>query len=515
MSKEPTACNELRVLLQLVTTRDRDIAISMLARSGIEAEACEDAAALAREMSAGTGVVVIAEEVLDDQGYGRVLQTLRSQPPWSDLPIIVAARSGAEALESNEAIEQLGNVTVLERPMRVSSLASSVQSALKARKRQYQLRATLEGLREADQRKTEFLATMAHELRNPLAPLRTALNIVSTQHPTPEKRKALLAMMDRQVTHMVHLIDDLMEVSRVTHGKIALRSSTLALDDVVRGAVEVTRPLITAAHQRLLVELPPEACHVLGDEVRLAQVFSNLLNNASKFTPPGGDIRISMSQDQKTVRVRVIDSGIGIPGDMLEAVFGMFVQITGTQRAVHAGLGIGLTLVRSLVELHGGRVYASSAGNNKGTTMTVELPRVAAAEEENTAADAGTKWNSAERQKVLVVDDNRDAADSLAQLLELLGANALVAYGGEEALDAMNASRPTLAFVDIGMPGMNGYQVASRVRATDTLAGTVLIALTGWGQSTDRERILNSGFDHHLIKPADIQTLTQLLNAFA
>ena len=515
MNKALTAPTELRVLLQLVTSRDTDIAIAMLARSGIVAEACEDAAALAKEMAEGTGAVVIAEEVLDDQGYGRVLHALRSQPPWSDLPVIVAARSGAEALESSEAIEQLGNVTVLERPMRVSSLASSVQSALKARKRQYQLRSTLEGLREADQRKTEFLATMAHELRNPLAPLRTALNIVSTQQPTPEKRKALHAMMDRQVTHMVHLIDDLMEVSRVTHGKIALRTSVIALGDVVRDAVEVTRPLITAAHQNLLLELPPVACHVLGDEVRLAQVFSNLLNNASKFTPSKGNIRVSMNWDEETVRVQVIDSGIGIPEDMLETVFGMFVQITGTQRAVHAGLGIGLTLVRSLVELHGGRVYASSAGTNEGTTMTVELPRVVAPESENTAASDGAEWNTAARQKVLVVDDNRDAADSLAQLLELLGANASVAYGGEEALNVMMSSHPAVAFVDIGMPGMNGYEVASKIRATDTLAGTVLIALTGWGQATDRERILNSGFDHHLIKPADIQTLTQLLNSFA
>jgi len=512
MSQAPLQANELRVLLKLATTKDTDIVTSMLSRSGIVAHACQDAASLAREIAVGTGAVVIAEEVLDNHEHERVLAALRSQPPWSDLPVILAARSGTETLELSEAIAQLGNVTILERPMRVSSLVSSVQTALGARKRQYQLRATLDGLREADERKTEFLATLAHELRNPLAPLRTALNIVSNQQLDPEKLKSLHAMMDRQVTHMVRLIDDLMEVSRMTRGKIALQPKVLSLGDVVRDAVEVNKPMITAARQFVFLDLPPQACHVHGDEVRLTQVFSNLLNNASKFTPSNGSIRVSVSATEDTVRVHVTDSGIGIPEEMLESVFGMFVQINGSMRAAQAGLGIGLTLVRSLVELHGGRVHASSAGNNEGTTMTVELPRVVPPALDHAPTRAHGECTGAGRHTILVVDDNRDAADSLAQLLGLLGARTTVAYSGSEALKIMTASPPSLAFVDIGMPVMNGYQLAAEIRGNDALAGMALIALTGWGQTTDRERILNAGFDQHLIKPADIEQLTQLLN---
>lgn len=513
MNPETGQASELRVLLKLATSRDTAIVVSMLSRSGIVAHACPGAAALAQEIAEGTGAVVLAEEVLDDQDFERVLIALRSQPPWSDLPVILAARSGIETLEVSEAIAQLGNVTILERPMRVTSLVSSVQTALAARKRQYQLRATLDGLREADERKTEFLATLAHELRNPLAPLRTALNIVSNQNPGPEKLRSLHAMMDRQVTHMVRLIDDLMEVSRMTRGKIALRPRVLSLNDVVRDAVEVNKPMITAAHQSVFLDLPPQACHVRGDEVRLTQVFSNLLNNASKFTPSDGSIRVSVSAMEGTVRVRVTDSGMGIPEEMLETVFGMFVQINGTMRAAQAGLGIGLTLVRSLVELHGGRVYASSSGNNEGTTLTVELPKVPPPAIDREPASAPEAWSGAGRHKILIVDDNRDAADSLAQLLQLLGARTTVAYSGTDALKIMTESPPSIAFVDIGMPVMNGYQLAAKVRGNDLLAGVALIALTGWGQATDRERILNAGFDHHLIKPASIEQLTQLLNS--
>lgn len=505
--------DEMRVLLLLATPEDTDAVISMLDRSGVAAEACSDVASLAQGVAAGAGAVLIAESVPHDQDYGRVLAALQSQPPWSDLPVIVATRSGIEALETLDAIDQLGHVTILDKPMRVSPLVSSVQTALGARKRQYQLRSTLNGLRESDERKTEFLATLAHELRNPLAPLRTALNIVSNQNPDPEELQALHAMMDRQVTHMVRLIDDLMEVSRMTRGKIALRFGVVELNDVVRDAVELNKPLTAAAQQTVFLNLPSHACHVHGDEVRLTQIVSNLLNNASKFTPPEGAIHVSVSAVEDKVCVHVIDSGIGIPEDMLESVFGMFVQINGAMRAARAGLGIGLTLVRSLVELHGGRVHASSLGAGSGTTLTVELPRVAAPASENTPAPANAAWTTANSQRILVVDDNRDAADSLAQLLGFLGATAMVAYSGEEALRIMVASPPSVAFLDIGMPVMNGYQLAANIRRNDLLAGVSLIALTGWGQDTDRVRILNAGFDQHLIKPADIQQLTQLLNA--
>ncbi|MGS5087034.1 ATP-binding protein [Hydrogenophaga sp. A37] len=505
--------NELRVLLKLVTAKDTAIVLPLLARSGIAALACSDAASMAKEISGGAGAVVIAEEAIDGQGIEPVLSCLQSQPPWSDLPVIVVARSGLDSPAITGAIGTLGNVTVLERPMRVTTLVSTVRSALVARKRQYQLRSTLDGLREADQRKTEFLATLAHELRNPLAPLRTALTIVSKQQLEPDKLQALYAMMDRQVTHMVRLIDDLMEVSRISRGKITLRTAAIAVDSVLRDAVEVNRPLLADASQQLVLDLPEEPCHVRGDAVRLTQVFANLLNNASKFTPSEGHIRVSMRSDEKIVRVQVTDTGIGIPEDMLEAVFGMFVQIHSSLRGAQGGLGVGLTLARSLVELHGGRISVTSPGPHAGTTVTVELPRVAAPVNPHTSDASTEEGNVGEGHQILVVDDNRDAADSLAQLFAALGAKVSVAYGGEEALSAMAAALPSIAFIDIGMPVMDGYELAARIRASASFSGVVLVALTGWGQATDRERILNSGFDHHLIKPADVQQLIRLLQS--
>lgn len=512
MTELATRASELRVLLRMVTTKDASMVIRLLARSGIEAESCPDAAGLAAQMSAGAGAVVIAEEVLADQGFGRVMLALRAQPAWSDVPVIVVARSGLDSLAITEAVEQLANLTVLERPMRASSLVSSVRTALAARKRQYQLRATLEGLHEADQRKTEFLATLAHELRNPLAPLRTGLTILSRMNPSAEKAQSLYAMMERQLTHMVRLIDDLMEVSRITRGKIELQATPVALDRVVLDAVEVSKPLFVAAEQDLVLDLHCATCDVHGDAVRLTQVFANLLNNASKYTPPGGRIGVTMRSDARSVQVQITDTGIGIPPHMLESVFDMFVQVSGTSRAAQGGLGIGLTLVRSLVELHGGSVRASSGGAGSGTTMTVELPLVVpAAAATSEPSSPAVRNNAASGHHIFVVDDNRDAADSLAHLLGLMGASTSVAYGAREALTAMSAHPPTVAFIDIGMPVMDGYELANRIRATDALAGAVLIALTGWGQATDRERIMAAGFDHHLLKPADIHELARVL----
>jgi two-component system, sensor histidine kinase len=289
----------------------------------------------------------------------------------------------------------------------------------------------------------------------------------------------------------------------------------VTLDLVVRDAVEVSKPLIVAARQDLILDIPPVALTVHGDAVRLTQVFANLLNNASKFTPPEGVIRVSLTSDGKNARVQVTDTGVGIPEDKLDSVFDMFAQINDTSRTAQGGLGIGLTLVRSLVELHGGRVSASSPGVHAGTAMTVELPLMASPVVERTVSAPSTMEDVAKGHRILVVDDNRDAADSLAELLELMGASVSVAYGGEEALEAMTACPPTIAFLDIGMPVMDGYELAARVRASDALAGVTLIALSGWGQPTDRQRIMAAGFDHHLIKPADMQQLAVLLQTVA
>ncbi|NIM43644.1 MAG: response regulator [Hydrogenophaga sp.] len=495
------------------TARDGAMAVRVLSRAGVAAEACQDAAEMARRLREGAGVLLIAEEVLSDEAFADVKQLLLGQEPWSDLPVLVLARAGIDSLAITDALQELANVTVLERPMRVSSLVSATLSALAARRRQYQLRGTLTGLREADQRKTEFLATLAHELRNPLAPLRTGLELLAKKNRDAEE-DWIHALMSRQVNHMVRLIDDLMEVSRITRGKIPLQFAPVALQDVLRHAVELSQPLIEAHAHRLVTDVADKPVVVHGDSVRLTQVFSNLLNNAAKYTPRGGQLGLSLVRDGADACVTVSDSGPGIPQDMLDAVFDMFVQVQDASRAAQGGLGIGLTLVKSLVELHGGTVKAESGSVPSGTHMVVRLPWAGAKASPPPVPTGGEALRArASRQHVLVVDDNQDAADTLAALLHTLGVAATAAYSGDRALQLMEECAPTVALLDIGMPGMDGFALAERIRCNAAWSPVTLVALTGWAQKADRERSAAARFDHHLVKPVDVDRLIEILNA--
>jgi signal transduction histidine kinase len=502
--------NEHRVLLKTVTGKDASMARAVLERAGITACACASVADLVRELGQGAGALLIAEETFSDSGIASLAAALQNQPPWSDIPVLILARTGADSAAIYEAMDRLANLTVIERPLRISALVSSLRSALRARRRQYELRGVLEGLREADQRKTEFLATLAHELRNPLAPLSTALAILLRNGLDAEAARPYYEMMGRQIDHMVRLINDLMEVSRITRGNIELRPELLALDRVVSDAIEVSRPLLDAAKHRLSVDIPEGDWTVRGDAVRLTQVFSNLLNNAAKYTPPGGDVMIRCERREARAAIHVRDNGAGVPADMLDAIFGMFVQVSGSARAVQGGLGIGLTLVKSLVELHGGTVRAHSAGVGKGTDIIVELPLTAAAAP-NAPSETQSALDASLRGRILIVDDNRDAADALAILLNDMGAVARVAYNGAAALEAAAELRPTVAILDIGMPGMDGCELAVQLRSVPENAGLTLIALTGWGQSGDRARIAAAGFHHHFLKPIELDQLVKVL----
>ena len=509
MTAHATAA-ELRVLLRMVTARDGTMVVDVLGRAGIRADICKDTADIANCLEEGVGALLIAEEVLGSPGFERVAEMLRSQPSWSDVPMIVLAKGGADSAAIGGLMHQVTSVSILERPLRVPSLVSSVRSALTARRKQYQLRATLIGLHEADRRKTEFLATLAHELRNPLAPLRTSLALLSRSHPPPEKAAAIYEIMDRQVIHMVRLIDDLMEVSRITRGKIALQLETVDLDKIVRDAIELSRPLLDASRHRLVTTIGPGPWAIRGDFVRLNQVFANLLNNAAKYTPEGGRVAIDMRREAGMARVTISDNGTGIAAPMLSAIFDMFVQVSDTARTAQGGLGIGLTLVKSLVELHGGSVTASSGGLGRGSSFVVQLPLVM-----GIRADAPRSRSAAATQRlahrVLVVDDNQEAADTLVELIDCLGAEARAAYDGEQALRVAIEYLPTVAFLDIGMPGMDGYELAARLRAMPALSDMKLVALTGWGQSGDRQKIAKAGFDEHLVKPAHIDQIEELL----
>ncbi|WP_326535271.1 hybrid sensor histidine kinase/response regulator [Pseudorhodoferax sp.] len=503
---------ERRILVRAATAKDALMTHAVLERAGLQAHSCATLTELVDELARGAGALVLAEEALADAAAGALTQALQQQPSWSDLPVLVLARQGADSRTVVEAMDSVANVTVIERPVRVAAFVSSVRSALRARTRQYVQRATLAGLRLADQRKTEFLATLAHELRNPLAPLQTAVTLLKRKRPSPDEAVRHYDMMRRQIDHMVRLVDDLMEISRITRGKIELASADIDLQQVLHDAVELSRPLIDGAQHRLELQLATGALPVRGDSVRLAQVFSNLLNNAAKYTPAGGHIVLAAQATDGQVVVTVRDNGIGIAPEMLDTVFDMFVQASGASKAAQGGLGIGLTLARSLVELQGGGIDAHSAGLGQGSAFTVRLPLQAP---QAVAATAAAPTPSTAALTALVVDDNRDAADSLAEFLQALGLDTGVAYSGAQALELLPSLRPDLAILDIGMPGMDGYELARRLRQLPEGGRTLLVALTGWGQQRDREATAAAGFDHHLVKPLDPDALLPILDRFS
>lgn len=369
-----------------------------------------------------------------------------------------------------------------------------------------------EKLREADRRKDEFLATLAHELRNPLAPIRNSLHILKLAGSDSGAAARVQDMLERQVNHMVRLVDDLMEVSRITRGKIELRKEHIELAAVVCSAVETSKPLIEAANHQLAISLPPDPVDLDADPVRLAQVLANLLNNAAKYTEDGGQIWLSAHVEETSAVVSVRDNGTGIRADMLPKIFDLFIQADRTYDRAQGGLGIGLTLVRSLVEMHGGTVEARSAGLGQGSEFVVRLPlarrHIASTREHHTEQLAAVA-----PLRILVVDDHRDSANSLGMLLKFLGADVHVCNDGPAALQALKTHRPAVVLLDIGMPGMDGYQVAQLARQQPECQNVTFIALTGWGQEKDRQLSSEAGFDHHLVKPVDLDALQKLLTS--
>ena len=377
---------------------------------------------------------------------------------------------------------------------------------------QRQVRDQAAALADLDRRKDEFLATLAHELRNPLAPIRNSLHILRMPGVDAGTVERSREMIERQVQQMVRLVDDLMDVSRIVQGKVELRWERIELAAVVARAVETARPVIDAKGHDLAISLPPESLPLEADPVRLAQVVGNLLTNAAKYTEPGGRLRLTARRDGDEAVLRVTDTGIGIAPDMLPRVFDLFVQVDPSATRSQSGLGIGLMLVKNLVGMHQGTVEAHSDGLGTGSEFVVRLPLVSPGRVPPEVPDEGGK--PGERQpgrRLLVVDDNVDAADSIATLLRLGGHEVRVAHGGATALAVVKDYRPEMVFLDIGMPGMDGYEVARRLRAHAGLEGVVLAALTGWGSPEDRRRTTEAGFDHHLVKPVEPAVLETLL----
>jgi signal transduction histidine kinase/DNA-binding response OmpR family regulator len=655
----------LRVLVLAPTEADAELTRSILSSARLACDVCRDLDAVAAEFASGAGAIVLTEEVFATDDSRKLVAAIASQPEWSDIPVVLLAGSSADA--TSRAMAHLGNVTVLERPVRITTLTSTLGAAIAARRRQYLLRdriaeltrtetslrnlthrlrlllraaalllsseqpaqtmgtlfshiaphfdlhayvymsveggdsmrlvscggiepgaasaitrldgsadplaplmrahgmranmffpliadgrllgvlsfatrsrdrfdeqeqgflrtiahyvtiaseraALMDELRETDRRKDEFLATLAHELRNPLAPIRNALHIMRLDADETTIAQAH-AMMERQLGHMVRLIDDLLDLSRITRGKLELRKEPVDLAAVIANAVETARPLIEAAGHELSVSLATAVGPIEADAVRLAQVVSNLLSNAAKYTDRGGRIVLTTRRGEREVAISVRDSGIGIPPESLPTVFDMFMQVDRSSDRSQGGLGIGLTLVKNLVEMHGGRVEAKSDGAGKGSEFIVHLPFASAATTPAVARESASPGKETSGcRRVLVADDNADAAFSMAAMLRLMGHDVRIVRNGAHALEEAARFRPDVALLDIGMPVMNGYEVARRIRRERWGGAVVLAALTGWGQDEDKRRAAEAGFDAHFTKPVDPNDIETLIARLA
>jgi signal transduction histidine kinase/CheY-like chemotaxis protein len=494
---------ERRIVICAPTGRDATLTARVLQSVGIHSIVCASNEELMRQLPLGAGALLLVEEVVSGAAMRPLAEYVASQPTWSDIPILLLTRSGADSLDVQRAVEHLGNVTLVERPVRTIALITATRSAVRARERQYQVR-------DADKRKDEFLATLAHELRNPLAPIRTSMGILKHLHPDSGQVTQVRNVVDRQVTHLTRLVDDLLDVARITSGKVMLKKGRITLQSVINHAVEISGSAMESKQHQLDVR-QPDAPHLLdADHARLVQSVANLLVNAAKFTPAGGHIVLRAEVAGLTVTFRVKDNGIGLEPASLAKIFDLFAQ-TPVPGEAPTGLGIGLSLARQFAEMHGGTLHAVSEGPGKGSEFVLAMPVVLEGEQPESPAPAAAAAAPAKAKKILVVDDNVDAANTLEALLGMDGFVVTTAYDGLAAVAAAGADRPDVVVMDIGMPGMNGYDAARLIRQQPGNEKVVLIALTGWGQSTDKNRASLAGFNHHLVKPVDYDRLMSCL----
>lgn len=384
--------------------------------------------------------------------------------------------------------------------------ASKIARDITQRKRNERL------LREADQQKDEFLATLAHELRNPLAPICAAAELLKNAKSLAPELRAATAILERQARHMTHLVDDLLDISRITSGRIRLQQETVEFGELLETLIETHLHSLQSARHRSTVTTPDTPVHVSADRVRLTQVLSNILHNAVKYTPPGGRIEIALRTEDRQAIVSVRDNGMGIPAERLEHIFEPFAQLDTSYEHGDGGLGIGLMLAKKLVELHRGSIEARSAGRGKGTEFLIRLPIVAAAPARHTSAPPRHSDPSASR-RVLIADDNHDAAVSLSMLLQALGHDTRVVHDGIEALEEAELFQPDIVLLDIGMPRLDGYETARKMKSRPWAAATRIVAVTGWGQETDRQRAKEAGFDRHFVKPVNLEALKELVSS--
>jgi signal transduction histidine kinase/CheY-like chemotaxis protein len=502
-----------RVLVLAPIGRDAELARRVLAEVGVRANTCATSHELCEELRRGAGVVLLTDECLTDSALSALAACVREQPPWSDIPFVVLATPGGGPRLEQRALKRvspLGNVSLLERPVRVMILMSAIETALRARRRQLEVRALLAELELAVHQRDQFLAMLGHELRNPIAALGYALELLGRAPPGGEASARQQSAIKRHVNHLGRLVDDLLDVARVTAGKIVIERKRVDIGELVRRCASSVEPAMRAQRLAVSTTIPPAPLVISGDPVRLEQVLVNLLTNAMKYTPSGGHVVILVEREGDEAVIRIEDDGIGIPTGMLSRIFDLFTQVDEALDRSRGGMGIGLTLVRRLVQLHDGTVSAESGHGRRGTRLIVRLPIDPAAVDETPLLAAVDDTAATEPRHVLLIEDNADIRESMQELLKSYGHRVEVAEDGPSGVEVALASRPEFALVDIGLPGMNGYEVARAIRASLGKA-VILAALTGYGQPGDRNRALEAGFDVHLTKPVSLEQMNELL----
>jgi signal transduction histidine kinase/CheY-like chemotaxis protein len=479
--------------------RDAELTCTLLAMHGIGVECCASASDLLAGIRDGAGCAVTTGEALDRELHRELQRWLATQPPWSDFPLIVLTSATGAARDTGL---DLGNMTILERPVAPQTLLAAVRAALRGRRRQYDAQAAIH-------QRDQFLAMLGHELRNPLAAIVLASEVLPAEHAPSAVLGKRLALVARQANHLTRLVNDLLDVARVTSGKLQLRREAVDLDMTIRDCVEAAEPRAREREIGFVLTLTAGAM-IEGDAGRLEQVIGNLLGNAIKYSPPGRTITVCTARSGDGCEVRVRDQGIGIAADMLPRVFDLFAQADASLDRAEGGLGIGLALVDRLVHLHRGTVSVSSAGIGKGSEFVVWLPLG-----DPPALPVGATGPQAALDRplrVVIVEDNRDLLELTQAVVESLGCATEIAIDGEEGLERIVATHPDLALVDVGLPKLDGYELARRVKQR-LAAPPTLIAVTGYGQRSDRTRALAAGFDDHITKPVRTETLQALIEA--
>ena len=489
---------------------DADLAVRFLQREAIEARAYANLRQLGAVLDESAGCLVLVEEALVASDIAALREAIAALPAWCDLPLILVARNVAALASATATVfPESGNVALLERPLNPHTLVSAVQVALRASGRQRQVGELIAQREQAVKLREEFIAMLAHELRNPLAPMRNALYIMRTRQLEDPVVLKSTEILDRQVNHVARLVDDLMDVARLERGKVNLQKQRIDLNRVVAAAVESCLQMVQDRGHHIAVHFGAEALPVDADSVRIEQIVCNLVHNASKFTAEPGRIRVETSVQGSMAVIAVEDQGIGFDPQTAEELFSPFLQANPTLERSPGGLGIGLTIVRRLVELHGGSVHAESPGPGKGSRFAVQIPRAAPIAAEISRAEPAT--GKSQPRRVVVIEDSEDIRETLGTILAMWGHQVSMADDGMAGIDCIRAQRPDVALIDIGLPGMNGYDVARAVRRDMPEQRIRLVAITGYGQPADRARAMQAGFDAHLLKPIAPQMLKELL----